>query len=95
MKMSFELEKILTLSAKDYCDMNGKKITDFEPKGIHIRITFAHIESKEPLLIFAERIPSATEIVVNYTATTNNSYYYASGVALIPKKNLMPDISNS
>jgi len=94
-KSSFPLEKILTISAREWYDMYGKKLDDYEAKGIHYEVydmEFNKQLSKE----FASQVPNNAEVVVAYKFFTNPNggnissrivpRDYASGTALIPKK---------
>ena len=79
----FPLEKILTVNARDYCESVGKKLSDYEMRGVHTK-SFKELES------FAMNVPPNTEVVVDYMSITTNystEYYQlnASGTALIPK----------
>jgi len=93
--MTIPLEKVLTISAREWCDMYGKKLDDYEAKGIHYEVydmDFKKQLSKE----FASQVPDNAEIVVGYRFSTNPNggnvssrivpRDYASGTALIPKK---------
>lgn len=84
--MTIPLEKILTISAKEYCEMNGQKLLEYNAIGVHcasFECFVNYIESKRELLNdmikkFAENVPSETEVVVDYgfsistTSTTSH-----------------------
>jgi len=75
--MAIELEKILTISASEYCEMNGKQLKDYLPKGVQ----------GEPENL---QVPDDTEVVVSYqiryAGTRTTIHKYGMGTALIPKK---------
>ncbi len=76
----FPLEKILTVSARDYCESVREKLSDYEMKGVHAG----------DIDLFLEEIPRNTERVVAYICCTadfdhNKNYRISSGTALIPK----------
>jgi len=87
-KNKFPLEKILTISARDYCESVGKNLQDYEMKGVHIQSSSVGPKIIEEL---NEKIPKNTEVIVEYRFS-NGGYFnvkyekYASGTALIPKK---------
>jgi len=90
--MTIKLEKILTISAKDYCKMKGKLMKDYTPIGIHVE---EDTHRQETIKDFAESIPKNAEIVVGYIpfaggdSSNISAHGYmrgASGTALIPKK---------
>ncbi|MDP1695893.1 MAG: hypothetical protein Q8L29_03200 [archaeon] len=73
--MAINIEKILTISATEWFEMNGKNPREYEARGVHSD------ESKVPEAL-AEVVPSKAEVVVGYR------YYgvYVAGTALIPIK---------
>jgi len=78
--MKFPLEKILTISARDYCEMNGKYLVDYTAKGIHVNEhDYKVMES------FLKQIPADAEVVVEYRAAGGNRWAWANGTALIPR----------
>lgn len=100
-KKIFPLDKILTISANEYCENKGKKLTDYELKGIHHMWDYVYKELSETIPDkavegFAKVVPSDAEIVVKYTPhgygdLKENIFHNrltmgASGTALIPKK---------
>lgn len=85
--MTIALDKILTISARDYCDMHGKSLTDYEERGVHIE----EPDSSELTILesFAQKVPEEAEIIVAYQqqiiSEEPNDIYFADGTALIPK----------
>ena len=49
----FPNEKILTISAKEYCESVGKNLSDYELIGVHKTMSY-------------DNIPKGTEIIVGY-----------------------------
>lgn len=41
-----KLEQILTISARDYCKINGKQLSDYTAKGIHAKLTLYDPEKR-------------------------------------------------
>lgn len=87
MPKEFPLEKILTISAREYCEMHGKKLRDFKAVGVHYRgYAPEHMEAES----INDIVPRGTEVVVNYSASISrqgcNFAYFEHGTALIPKK---------
>lgn len=80
------LPKVLTISARDYCEINGKDITHYEVKGVH---TIGHSPyRKDSIKDFVRDIPLEAEIVVGFQqimTRRDSREYIASGTALIPK----------
>jgi hypothetical protein len=93
--MAFPLEKILTVSAREYCESMGKKLKDYDMEGIHTRNSFGEEDGLTNLYdAFAGKVPQSAEIVVGYTVSaaiggggTTYTQCYASGTALIPRTN--------
>jgi len=84
--MTIELERILTISAEEYCKIYGKKLTDYTVRGIHI----TSCEGEGDIKKFAKMVPDEAEVIVNFHQAYGGTYprwngYYASGTALIPK----------
>ena len=79
----FPLEKILTVSARDYCESVGKNLSDYILRGIHVYLDMRYSEIK-----FQDKIPTGTEVVVSYQIAYVgfNSSIDASATALIPKE---------
>jgi len=75
--MGIDLEKILTISASEYCLMVGKPLDAYLPKGVHGGPTGLDV-------------PDRTEVVVNYRLKLiwngEETEEYGAGTALIPKK---------
>jgi hypothetical protein len=93
--MTIELEKILTISARDYCEMYGKELNQYDARGIHCEGKNEIIWLDKGIIKqFSEVVPDNAEIVVEYRAyvagqrceTDINLIIGASGTALIPKK---------
>ena len=86
----FPLEKILTISVRDYVENVGKKLKDYELRGVHSYSSNMPSVSRD----FAEETPLEAEVVVEYrftSATSGDSgkmdaMTHATGTALIPKK---------
>jgi len=82
--MSIELEKILTISAKEWFDATGKDPKNYEARGIH-----DYSNDSYPILSFSKAVPSDAEIVVKYQENIRGfllTCANAHGTALIPKK---------
>lgn len=95
----FPAEKILTISAFEYCENHGKSIKDYEIVGIHGRGNY--LFDRKDLLsgsakwwwtsdtlsnLFILRIPPNTEVVVGLEYSSGDrGDDVANGVALIPK----------
>ncbi len=77
----FPKEKILTISAENYCKYVGKNLSDYNLVGVHSHDFFVDMNEDKflPPQDIRWRIPSGTEVVVNY--------YAGDGTALIPKQN--------
>lgn len=88
----FTLDKILTVSAGEYCKSKGKKLSDYEMIGVHS-------EGHTPQMV-AEHLGNQTnndaEVIVNYQfmqysvpnknyPSTEQQMIIASGTALVPK----------
>ncbi len=84
--MTIALDKILTISARDWCEMHGKSLTDYEARGVHID---ALDPDEQVLKYFVQKVPVEAEVVVAfqqvYSGRHVNSRYLASGTALIPR----------
>ena len=82
--MKLSLEKILTVSAKEYCCIVGKKLKDYSAVGVMHDSPFGYYkikgEEKKEMTVEA---PERTEVIVNYHMLYNG---YCIGTALIPKK---------
>ena len=86
--MAINLDKILTISARDYCEMNEKDIRNYEAVGLHYALFAGGLKIYS---FVAERVPEKAEIVVDFihsvggSASCEGTVCYASGTALIPK----------
>ena len=82
--MTIDLEKILSISAKEWFEITGKKPTEYKVLGVHAIFQFNSIDDLKL------ESPSA-EVIVGYKTriiTTPNagcSKIYVYGTALIPK----------
>ena len=75
----FPLEKILTVSARDYCESVGKRLSDYEMRGVYG-------EQNYGIKDFANKVPTDTEIVVDHRPIKEHPYRIVLyGIALIPK----------
>ena len=81
--MIFPLKKILTVSARDYCDSINKPISDYELRGVIVLDNTTHYFPFSRL--FLEKIPEGTEVVVSFNYSSDG-IVYAGGTALIPKR---------
>tara|TARA_Y100000310_G_scaffold268360_1_gene280937 strand:+ start:4069 stop:4335 length:267 start_codon:yes stop_codon:yes gene_type:complete len=86
--MAINIEKILNIEIREYCDSRYKNITCYDLKGVHLRD-----EQGNPTN-FADLVPDKAEVVVNYQhnffGTGSRSQgsifeHHQMGVALIPK----------
>lgn len=68
-KIEFPAEKILTISAADYCGSVGRKLSDYKMVGVQGSY-FSH---------FQEAIPAGTEVIVGFIEARG-----FSGTALVP-----------
>ena len=70
--------KLMTISARDYCEMQGKKLSDYTAKGFVCNGTFNAIEV---------RVGDEVEAVVDFRIDSclDNMRYY--GTALVVKEN--------
>lgn len=94
-KEPFPLDKILTISARDYCDMKGTKLSEYDARGVHLSSCEYLNGRKDPTIagIFAHEVPTEAEIVVGYHASVGDTsdvftHFTAEGTALIPKGNI-------
>lgn len=89
-----KLEQILTISARDYCDINAKQLSDYIAQGIHVFIQlYFHHEYVLPAKEFLKSAPQDTEVVVGYSICKlaersygEICYLEVNGTALIPKQ---------
>ena len=84
MVMAINIEKILTISARDWAEINGVRLRDYEAQGVHENSFIIDILKK-----FSEKVPAEAEVVIDYrVSSAGDSTYtraYACGTALIPK----------
>jgi len=76
---NFQEEKILTISAGNYCESVGKKLSDYRLVGV------GAMNGK-----FRFKIPAGTEVIVDYRVTIDGDAFfgtsgYEAGTALILK----------
>lgn len=81
----FPLEKILTISARDYCEMHGGRLDQYEARGIREVCYF------DSGVFSRDKIPNNTEVVVGYRVTIGGTgedtpRIISIGTALIRKK---------
>ena len=88
-KKPFPLEKILTVSLKDWMDSKGVPsafLSDYEIVGVHAEaFSDPHNLSTSVIQRFAEQVPEGTKVVVGYRMSISDKYGVASGTALVPK----------
>lgn len=98
--MPMDPGKILTMSARDYCEMHRRSLSDYRAVGLHyscpIAVGFENIDNLGKLLTnFANTVPDEAEAVVDFRFSSSGGGdghrypcfdHYASGTALIPKK---------
>jgi len=68
---SFPLEKILNVSATEYCASVGRELRDYELKGVHYECGKTDFFAEN----FAKVVPEEAEVVVNYRVTMAVSQY--------------------
>jgi hypothetical protein len=88
----FPLEKVLTVSARDYVESQGKTLSDYDMVGVHFTTDYDDFELEK----FCEYVSEDAEAVVDYqtniTALSGealvdlSSRAILSGTALIPKE---------
>ncbi|MDO8516550.1 MAG: hypothetical protein Q7S33_00335 [Nanoarchaeota archaeon] len=82
--------EILTMSARDYCDTQGRNLNFYNAKGVNMNNYFEGVNSihKQMLSEVMKIVPEA-EVIVDYKVSIiSNKYsslFSASGTALIPK----------
>ncbi len=74
----FTREKVLTISAKEYCENKGTNLADYELIGVSDR----DLKGYSFAGLFIKSVPSGTEVIVDYRIGGT----YEAGTALIPKK---------
>ena len=88
--MAIDVEKILTISVREYCEMMNKQLNNYKPRGIFSR--------EGDISEFAKKVPNEAEVVIDYryssagsTESANLNWvssrfsYFQHGTALIPK----------
>jgi hypothetical protein len=89
--MAIKLARILTISARDYCEMHGRKLNDYEAKGIHYTGSTWQKERGVTCWdlvnhVFLPLVPNEAEVVVDFRDSMGSDFHYsAHGTALIPK----------
>lgn len=102
--MAINLDKILTISARDWCESEGRNLKDYKLIGVHalgnIEIgwffeTYSGDDKKSPKSQLSKRCPKEAVVVTDYISTISRSdrcdavmFYEANGIALIPRENL-------
>ncbi|HLD05736.1 MAG TPA: hypothetical protein VJG90_08505 [Candidatus Nanoarchaeia archaeon] len=84
---TFPLENIVTMSARDWCETQGVRLSDYQPIGIH------HCGQEQyPLGMesFANQAPKGTIIITDFHSSMTdtrigNPSYEAHGTALVLK----------
>ena len=80
----FPLERILTVSARDYMDSKLASLHNYALVGVH--------SNSSDVMDFSRKVPKNAEVVVDYrifiTGTHGTTHTIVSGTALIPKKQL-------
>jgi hypothetical protein len=92
--MTIPLDKILTVSAEEYCKSEHVDLGDYRLEGVHVTV---NMEEREYLLrYFSREVPAEAVVVTGYTPCISfgNGPFdspefigYASGTALIPRDN--------
>lgn len=93
----FPLEKILTISARDYCENTGKNISQYDLVGVHYEDS-GDCRDGDIAKYFIQKIPNCTEVIVGYMAysggrggeegfySPSSLLFGAHGTALIPRE---------
>lgn len=81
--MAISVEKILTISAKDWFEMMETPAKAYKPVGVHYSTISGTGEVKDINKEFAKIVPDEADVVVNYYVFGER---YAYGTALIPKR---------
>lgn len=88
-KQGLPLEKILTCSARDYCESIGKDLSDYNLKGIHSEV-MDFGDYWPTIKDFAERIPNVIiDAIVDFRIAYNREnkrIYYGTALILKDKK---------
>ena len=86
----FPPEKMLTISADEYCRMYNKKLEDFIAVGVEGKyINYCHDEYGRKK---SRIVPEETEVVVGYSF--QHSPYCEKGTALIPRQKPLNEKNN-
>lgn len=92
-KRSEDLElDVFTVSAKDYCEMSGKRLSDYTPVEVHVTDNHKFYGLTHPAhsLLRDGKIPQGAEVVVDLryscAETQGDFLVFASGTALVPKE---------
>ena len=71
----FPREKILTISAIEYCESVGKQLTDYELVGVHA------------IALTNEAVPIGTEVIAGYRLVYGGGKWsWEYGTALVPRE---------
>jgi len=70
--MAIELEKILTISARDYCEINGKDLNEYEAKGVHFNPE-NDLRCGELTKSFAKIVQKEAEVIVDYRVSVGGA----------------------
>jgi len=74
--------EILTMTARDYCETQGRKLSDYQPHGVRL------IERSDDLTGLLEKAPKGTEAITDLKERIGfPGGYIVSGTALVPKNN--------
>ena len=93
----FPLERILNVTATEYCSNAGKELRNYELRGVHVDDDLPY--GDRLISRFQEKVPPDAEVVVSFSYALSGGMaggamlgfskflnQYASGTALIPKK---------
>jgi len=92
--MAIDKSRILTISAREYCEIYDKKLSDYTAVGVH----YEGAVTSGLLSMFSNSVPNEAEVVVGYTPlpifqskagdakSSGLAAGIASGTALIPRK---------
>lgn len=85
--MAISLDKVLTISAKEWFDITGNDKRNYEPIGVQVQFTNPQLSIHQ---VFADNTPNA-EVVIAYQAficrfCETGLYGIAQGTALVRKK---------
>jgi hypothetical protein len=71
--MAIDIEKILTVTATEYCESVGKPLSDYLLVGVH---------GCHNIREFSEEVPDGADVIVNHRLDYPGYHY---GTALVPK----------